>query len=263
MNFKFLVLLLILFSTSNMHLLGQDKKDVTPESVIGRFIEKIGGEKWFTLTSRKEYAFVEYEEDKNAIIPANSHDRIMIHLNQGRSLEMHGDIKNLKSVLVYKPDCNWYYSSASQVVKFFGPEPIKFKHKFPRTELMEALNLEPVKTVYIEDTLYRVDFKDTRQLDGKQSLFFGMNSGLLYKRRFNSKNEVQWEFHFSSYIASHGYAEPRLVRLTSNGKGYFSILVESIAYNVEIDTEILNPPIPCKNYDDFNRLEFPYILNLK
>jgi hypothetical protein len=257
------MLALVFFSISNKSLLGQDKKDVTAENVIDRFVEKIGGEKWLSLTSRKEYGFVEYEEDRNAIIPSKSYDRIMIHLNQGRSLEMHGDITNLKSVLVYKPDCNWYYSSASQVVKFFGPEPIKFKRKFPRTELMEALNLEPVKTVYIEDTLYRVDFKDIRQLDGIQSLFFGMNSGLLYKREFISKNEVKWEFQFSNYKTSNGYVEPRLIKLTSNGEGYFSIVVESITYNIEIEQELFNPPIPCKNFDDFERLEFPYILNLK
>ncbi|MFN7791440.1 MAG: hypothetical protein ACK5NM_02725, partial [Cyclobacteriaceae bacterium] len=157
---------------------------------------------------------------------------------------------------------NWYYSNRSQVVKFFGPEPVKFKITLPRTELMEILNLEPMKNVYIEDTLYRVDYKDIRQLDGKHSLFFGANSGLLYKRGYTSKNDVRWEFHFSNYTDSQGFSEPHQIKLTSNGKDFLSIAVKSILYNIEIDTNIFTPPIPCKNEDDFKHLEFPYTLEV-
>jgi hypothetical protein len=260
--FKFLVPLVFLLNTSDKTLFAQRKSDLAPEAIIDEFIEKIGGEKWRSLKSRKEYAFVEYEEDKNSIIPAKSYDRIKINLNPGMSIEVHRVSTNLGSILVFKPECNWYYSSRSQIVKFFGPEPVKFKNKFPRTELMEVLNLEPMKTAYIEDTLYRVDFKDVRQLDGKHSLFFGLNSGLLYKRSYTSKNDVHWEYHFSNYTESQGFSEPHLVKLTSNGKDYFNISVESVLYNIEIDLEVFIPPIPCRNYDDFTHLEFPYILNL-
>lgn len=259
---KLLVLLISLFNTYDRTLFAQKKSDLTPEAIIDKFIVKIGGEKWRSLKSRKEYAYVEYEEDKNSVIPTKSFDQIKINLNPGMSIEVHKVFGDLRDILVFKPECNWYYSSGSRIVKFFGPELIKFKNTFPRTELMEILNLEPMKKVYIEDTLYRVDFNDMRQLDGKQSLFFGMNSGLLYKRTMTSKTDVHWEFHFLNYTESQGFSEPRLVKLTSNGKDYFNIVVKSIVYNVEIDPSVFNPPIPCKNEDNFKHLEFPYTLEV-
>jgi hypothetical protein len=255
---KFLVLFLFSFTTSDRNLSGQKVSDLAPEMVIDEFIRKTGGEKWRNLKSRKEYAFVEYEEDKNSILPTLSHDRIKINVQPEKSIEVHKVSGDLSSLLVYKPDCNWYYSNRSQVVKFFGPEPVKFKNTLPRTELLEILNLEPMKTVYIEDTLYRVDYKDMRQLDGKHSLFFGMNSGLLYKRGYTSKNEVRWEFHFSNYTESQGFFEPHQIKLTSNGNSFLNIAIKSIQYNIEIDANIFTPPIPCKNEDHFKHLEFPY-----
>lgn len=257
---QFLAPLIFLFNASSKTVFAQKKSDLTPETIIDKFIVKIGGEKWRSLKSRKEYAYVEYEEDKYSVIPTNSYDQIKINSNFGISIEVHKVFGAIRSILVFKPECNWYYSSASQIVKFFGPEPIKFKNTFPRTELMEILNLEPMKKVYIEDTLYRVDFKDIRQLNGKQSLFFGMNSGLLYKRSMSSKTDVQWEFHFLNYTESQGFSEPHLIKLTSNGKNYFTIAVKSILYNVDIDPNVFNPPIPCKNEDTFKHLELPYML---
>jgi hypothetical protein len=259
---QILISLLFLFNASGKNLFGQTKSDLSPEAIIDKFIGKIGGEKWLQLKSRKEYAFVEYEEGKNSIIPTKSDDRIKVDSQPGQSIEVHNFSGNLRSILVLKAECNWHYSSSSQMVKFFGPELIKYKNTFPRTELMEILNLEPMKKVYIEDTLYRVDFKDIRQLDGKQSLFFGIASGLLYKRSMMSKNEVRWEFHFSNYTEAQGFSEPRLVKLTANGKNYFTIAVKSILYNTEIDSNLFNPPIPCKNEDTFKHLEFPYMLDL-
>lgn len=260
---KFLILIPLLLNAFSINLLGQGqiKSDLDSEIILDKFIRKIGGEKWQGLKSRKEYAYVEYEEDKNSIIPTKSYDRIKVNLHPGKFIELH-EFTDRKTILTFKPECNWYYSSRSQVVKFFGPEPIKFKHVFPRTELMEVLNLEPIKKVYIEDTLYRVDFKDTRQLDGKQSLFFGMNSGLLYRRGYRSKNDVHWEFHFSDYIESEGLSEPRQIKLTSNGDDFLIISVKSVLYDIDVDTHIFNPPVPCRNEDDFVPLEFPYFLDL-
>lgn len=254
---RFLVLLITIFHTNDYTVYGQKKSDLKPEAVIEEFIQKIGGEKWRSLKSRKEYADVQYDEDKNSIIPTISHNRIRINVQPTRTIEVHKISGSLRSMLVFKPDCNWYYSGRSQVVKFFGPEPVKFNDTFPRTELMEVLNLEPMKNVYIMDTLYRLDFKDIRQLNGTHSLFFGMNSGLLLKRMYTSKNEVTWEYHFSEYTESQGFFEPYMVKLTSNGKDFLSITTRSILYNVEIDANIFNPPIPCKNEDSFKHLEFP------
>jgi hypothetical protein len=256
------ILVLILFFSSERDLFGQKKSDLAPEIIVNTFIRKIGGEKWLDLKSRKEFARVEYEEDKDSIIPIKDYDRIKVNLNPGNSIETHEFIDR-KTTLVFKTECNWYYSTRSQVIKFFGPEPIKFKQTFPRTELMEVLNLEPINKVYIEDTLYRVDFKDARQLDGKQSLFFGMVSGLLYKRGYKSKNDVHWEFHFSNYTELQGFSEPHQVKLTSNGKDFLTISIKSILYDVDVDPHIFNPPIPCRNKDDFKRLEFPYFIDLK
>ncbi len=258
----FLAPLIFLFNTSGTTLFAQKKSDLTPEAIIDRFIVKIGGEKWRSLKSRKENAYVEYEEDKNSVIPNKSDDRIKIDLTPGLSIEVHNFSGDLRNIFVFKPECNWYYSSGSRIVKFFGPELITFKNTFPRTELMEILNLEPMKKVYIEDTLYRVDFNDIRQLNGKQSLFFGMNSGLLYKRTMTSKTDVHWEFHFLNYKESQGFSEPHLIKLVSNGKDFFSIAVKSILYNVEIDPNVFNPPIPCKNENDFKHLELPYTLDV-
>lgn len=259
---NYLIFLLFLFNALHTNLAAQKKSGLEPQVVIDKFIKKTGGEKWRTLKSRKEYAYVEDAEDKNSIIGTGSYERVKINTQQGKSLELH-EYPDRSTMLVYKSNCNWYYSSRSQVVKFFGPEPIRFKHTFPRTELMEVLNLEPMKKVYIEDTLYRVDFKDARQLDGQHSLFFGMNSGLLYKRGYTSKNEVRWEYHFSDYKISQSFYEPRQVKLTSNGKDFLHISVKSIQYNGEIDKEVFNPPIPCKNENDYKRLEFPYLLEIE
>ena len=149
----FLAPLIFLFNTSGTTLFAQKKSDLAPEAIIDKFIVKIGGEKWRSLKTRKEYAYAEYEEDKNSVIPTKSYDQIKINLNPGMSMEVHKVYGDLRDILVFKPECNWYYSSGSRIVKFFGPELIKFKNTFPRTELMEILNLEPMKKVYIEDTL--------------------------------------------------------------------------------------------------------------
>ena len=259
---QFLAPLIFLFNAPDKTVFAQEKSDLTAETIIDKFIVKVGGDKWRSLKSRKEYAYVEYEEDKNSVIPTKSYDQIKINLNPGMSIEVHKVFGDLRDILVIKPECNWYYSSGSRIVKFFGPELIKFKNTFPRTELMEILNLEPMKKVYIEDTLYRVDFNDRRQLDGEQSLFFGMTSGLLYKRTMTSKTNVHWEFYFLNYTKSQGFSEPRLVKLRSNGKDYFNISVKSIIYNAEIDPSVFNPPIPCKNEDTFKHLEFPFTLDV-
>lgn len=260
-SYRIIFLSILVLFTSEKSLFGQQKSDLAPEMIVDEFIEKIGADKWRTLKSRKEYAYVAYEEDKNSIIPTKSYNRIKINLQPGEFIELH-EYTDRKTILAFKPECNWYYSSRSQVVKFFGPEPVKFKYTFPRTELMEVLNLESLKRVYIEDTLYRVDFKDARQLDGKQSLFFGVTSGLLYRRSYISKNAVHWEFHFSDYTESQGLSEPRQIRLKSNGNDFLIISVKSVLYDVDVDPHIFNPPVPCRNADDFVRLEFPYLLDL-
>jgi len=128
---------------------------------------------------------------------------------------------------------------------------------------MEILNLEALKGVYQVDTLYQIDFKDARQLDNKHSLFFGQESGLLFKRSYVSQNEVLWEFHFSDYKESQGFLEPYQIALTSNGKDYQTYTIKSILYDSEIDPQVFDPPIPCKNENDFIRLEFPYKLNVE
>jgi len=258
---KFLPLLLLL-DVLEGSLFAQQKNDLTPKIVIDTFISKIGGDKWLTLKSRKEYAFVESEEDKNSILPSKSYERIRIFLCPGMFIDAHRYSEYQQTIFVFKPECNWYYSSRSQVIKFFGPEPIEFKNAFPRTELTEVLNLEAMKKVYIEDTLCRVDFKDIRQQDGKQSLFFGINSGLLYKRSYTSKNDVHWEYHFGIYKESQGFYEPHRITLTSNGEDYLTISVNSIVYNNEVDPNVFAPPVPCKNVDDFSHLEFPFELVL-
>ncbi len=255
-------LLVVTWVSGPLTLTGQPKAEIAPQEVISRFIEKTGAARWSHWGTRKEYAWVEYEDERDAIVPSRSYDRIRVDLSPGSSLELHTAQGSLRSVLVYKPNCNWYYSNASQVVKFFGPEPITFDTSYPRTELMEVLNLKTFPTVYQADTLYRVDFNDLRQRDGKQSLFFGIRSGLLYKRSFLSKTEVLWEYHYRNYQETHGFFEPRRIRLTSSGEGFFTITIKSVQYQVDVDTALFIPPVPCKNTDDFQRLNFPYAISL-
>jgi hypothetical protein len=258
-----LTISLISFFVMNSSLLhAQKRSQLSPEIVIDKFISRIGGDKWLSLQSRKEYASVHYENDRNSIIDNKNSDRILASLSPGVSIELHTGFTGTKSILVYKPDCNWYYSGGSLIVKFFGPESIKFKTKFPRTELMEILNLEPMKEVVIEDTLYKVNFVDTRQLDGKQSLFFGVKSGLLYKRTMTSKTNVHWEYNFNNYTESQGFYEPYVVSLKGDGKDFLKLEIKSIFYNEKIDPAIFDPPIPCKNYDDFTYLDFPYKIEI-
>jgi len=259
---KIMISMIVLFNCSEAALFAQTKVDIKPQEIIDKFIEKTGGEKWLKLESRKEYAYVLKEDDKKSIIPTQSYDRIKITMQPGRLFEYH-DYSDRNTILSYNPNCNWYYSSRSQVVKFFGPERIEFRSVFPRSELMEVLNLETLKTVYLQDTLYQIDFKDSRQLDNKHSLFFGKESGLLFKRSYMSKNEVFWEFHFSDYKESQGFLEPYQIMLTSNSEKYQTYTIRSILYNVEIDTQVFNPPISCKYENDFKRLEFPYNLDVE
>ncbi|MFM7858525.1 MAG: hypothetical protein ACKO96_43050 [Flammeovirgaceae bacterium] len=255
--------LIFLFVVISSRLHAQKRSQLSPEIVIDKFISRIGGDKWLSLQSRKEYASVRYENDKNSILNTKNSDRILASMSVGFSIELHTGVTGTNSILVYKPDCNWYYSGGSQIVKFFGPESIKFKTRFPRTELMEILNLEPMKEVVIEDTLYKVNFIDTRQLDGKQSLFFGVKSGLLYKRTMRSKTNVLWEYNFDDYTESKGFYEPYVVSLKGDGKDFLKLEIKSIFYNEKIDPAIFDPPVRCKNYDDFTYLDFPYKIEIK
>lgn len=257
-NISLLLLLIVLSSSPSA---GQQKADLKPRQIIDIFLEKTGGENWHELSSRKESSAVTFEEDHYKVVPTKSYDRIKINFQSIETVEVHNFPSGRQTVLAYKPDCNWYYSSTSQVIKFFGPEPIKFQTTYPRTELMEILNLEP-KNLAIEDTLYRIDFKDARQLDGIQSLFFGKNSGFLHKRGYTSKNGVQWEYQFSHYQGSQGFTEPYLIELFSNGNRYFAIEIQSIHYNVEIDPSVFEPPAPCENQDSFQALDIPYVFPL-
>lgn len=109
---------------------------------------------------------------------------------------------------------------------------------------MEILNLEPLKEVYVEDTLYRLDFR--------HSLFFGQKSGLLYKRKYINKNTNEWKCHFSDYKLSQGIMEPRFIQLKNGGENYLDITIDHISYNTEIDPEVFLPPEGCKNFDTFN-----------
>ena len=109
-----------------------------PQDIIEKFVQISGGKEWTNLKTRKEYSYVQMEEDKSAIIPINSYNRTTVFSDQGNSLELH-DYGDHQTMLIYKPKCNWYYSSNSQTVKFFGPEPIHFNSTFPRNELLEVL----------------------------------------------------------------------------------------------------------------------------
>jgi len=119
------VSIFLLINSSQIELFAQTKADIKPQEIIDKFIEKTGGEKWLKLESRKEYAYVQSEDDKNSIIPTKNYERIKITMPPGKLFEYH-EYHGRNTILSYKPRCNWYYSSRSQVVKFFGPEPIKF-----------------------------------------------------------------------------------------------------------------------------------------
>ncbi|NQZ79140.1 MAG: hypothetical protein HRT61_23930, partial [Ekhidna sp.] len=162
---KYVVLFLVYMISYSAQ--SQEKIKMNADSIIDNFIEIIGGDKWKNLESRIEKGFVENHRDQasNNPIPQTS-TRTTYYKAPHYFLEYKDSFFQGKLVLTYQPECNWYYSQKVPLLYFFGPDPIKFESKFPRTELLEAFNLKAKEQVYIVDSLVRVDFLDKRRKDG-------------------------------------------------------------------------------------------------
>lgn len=253
----FTVLLFLSLSLS-----AQVKSELSAKKVIKNFTEAIGGFNWKELKSREESSFVNWEEGKDMIVYIKDYNRKKINLYPGNSMDFHQYLSGKTTMYVDKTDCNWYHSSQSNILKFFGPDLVEFKDQFPQTELMDILNLTPRRQVYIEDTLLRVDFIDQRMLKETHSLYFGQKSGLLYKRRYVNKNTSEWEYHFGRYEEQQGILEPRFIQLKSNGENFLSITIDDIKYNIAIDKKLFIPPGGCKNEDTLQYLDETYVPDL-
>ena len=257
MNYKiFLATTLLSLSTIS---LCQEKVKLRADSIINNFIEKIGGANWKNLKTRIEKGVVEYHEsgEHASIIPKSS-TRSTYYKAPFYYLDFKDSFFLEKRILCLRPECNWYYTEKSSMVKFFGSDPIKYRTDFPRTELLEILNLKFKKQVYQVDSLLRVDFKDSRQKDGIQSLYFSIKTGLLVKRSSLSNNDVLWEFYFSNFRENNGLKEAYKIDLFGSGEPYFTISIDSIMYNEELDLSMFDPPVKCRNTDSFEILDNPY-----
>ncbi|MEL6560855.1 MAG: hypothetical protein AAFQ94_21855 [Bacteroidota bacterium] len=246
----------------SIQLTAQTKSYISPKKVIQDFVEATGGFNWKELKSREENSFINWEEGKNMVVSFKDYNRKKINLYPGNSMDFHQYLSGKTTIYVDKTDCNWYHSSQSNILKFFGPDVVDFKDHYPQTELMDILNLTPRKQVHIEDTLLRIDFIDKRMLKDTHSLYFGQKSGLLYKRKWINKNSNEWEYEFSEYKEKQGISEPRFIQLKNNGENFLSITIDDIKYNVEIDKKLFTPPGGCKNEDTYQYLDETYVPEL-
>ncbi|WP_421874747.1 hypothetical protein [Marinoscillum sp.] len=245
---------------------GWTQQKLTAEDVIGRFLEATGGkERWLNLDSRVEKCLItKYETDGSFGVNQSIKAQTIYYQSPDQFLEHTFSTKNLyhsESILFKIRTCAWYYTSNTNSVVFFEPEPITFAKEFPRTYLMEALNLEPIKKVKEEDGMYRVDFKDDRQDGGVQSLFFDKETFLIKRRSYVTKSTMTpWTFTFEEYQSSGGFKEPRKVELKGGGEPFMTIAVSEISYDVILNPDLFKPPVPCDGGGKMVSLDAPYQL---
>ena len=237
---------------------SQTETKLKSKEVIRRFIDQTGGGQWRKLKSRQESSFVDYEEDKEDMIRLKSYDMAKLTNDKGQVIETHQFLSGKASAMVFGPDCSWFYSNNSETVTVLSSTIIKYRTDYPRTTLMEILNLEARKEVYAEDTLYRVDFVDTRMKDDTHSLYFGQQSGLLYKRKYINKNGAVWEYCFSEYKEHQGFMEPYVTELRSEGNMFFTVRTDIINYNVIYDDGVFTPPFACNEAADYESFNIVY-----
>lgn len=256
------VLSVILLFTNIQLLTAQQKPKITAQNVIDQYLEVLGGaERWRNLKTRVENGWVVQHEPDATYVPVIPKDvtRTNFFLAPNYHLELKNSFFLKTLIMCFRPKCNWLYSEKTSSVYFFGPEPIEFENKFPRTEALEALNLKMINQVSKEDSLYRIDFKDKRQSDGVQSLYFDEKTNFLVKRTFLSNTDVFWEIVLSDYRQKDGFIEPYKIEYISSGIPYMSIVISTISYDTQLDPMMFDPPIPCKNSSSSELLESPFI----
>jgi hypothetical protein len=224
-------------------------------------LQAIGGrEQWQNLRSRvADMIVIRYDASNSMLKSDKISSQTNFFLAPANHLEL--TIENLKqSIYCLHDDCNWYYSEKINYLHFFGPEPIHFDNAYPRVNALEVLNLKMINKVVIEEGMYRIDFKDGRQKDGIQSLYFDRESYLVMKRSSLSNNEVRWSFIYENYQQKEGYTEPYLIKLMANNDIYMTYQVEEIDYSVKLNPALFDPPKPCKDAPGYEILDAPHYL---
>jgi hypothetical protein len=242
---------------------AQPKAGIKAEEVIANYLKAVGGSTaWQGLQSRvADMAVVRYDEPSGITIAKKIQSQTNFYLAPDNHLELTID-KLQQSIFCLRNGCNWYYSEKANLLAFFGPEPIHFDKTFPRVNALEVLNLKMINKVVVEDNQYRIDFKDARQKEGIQSLYFDMESYLVVKRSYPSKTDVRWTFMYDNYQMKNGFMEPYFITLKANDDIYMTYEVKSIDYNIGLGELLFTPPKPCKNESHYERLDTPFFLNI-
>ena len=242
------------------------QSSLTAKEVIGRFLENTGGkERWLNLDSRIERSqIIRYEESQNFQLNNALQAQASYYQSPDRYLEHTFTTKknsHSESVLYKSKKCPWYYHSDLNSIVFLESEPITFSNDFPRTYLMEPLNLKVVQKVTEEDNMYRVDFIDDRQEGGVQSLYFDKETFLIQKRSFVTKSTMTpWVFTFEDYQTTDGYVEPRLIKLYGGDEPFMTIEVKEIIYGAVLNTDLFEPPVKCTGKASTVLLDAPFYL---
>lgn len=256
-------LILLLLFIINLNFAKAQKKQLSANEIVNNYLEAIGGrEKWETLQSRVEDGFVFYpiEEGSSSLITKDE-TRKRYDLSPGYHLEKKNSFLNETTIMSYKSDCNWFYSEKISTLHFFGLEPAKMATDYPRTEALEALNLKMIRKVEEDSLCYKIDFKDIRQANGIQTLYFDKETFLLSKRTFLSKTDVLWEYTFEDYRIKDGFKEPYTIYFKANDDLFLTYKIDEIVYNSTLAQKMFEPPVPCRNFPSSEVLDVPFFFN--
>ncbi len=239
---------------------------LTAKEVIEKFIENTGRkERWLNLDSRIERSqIIRYDKSQNFQLDNALQAQASYYQSPDQYLEHTFTTKknsHSESVLFKSRKCPWYYHSDINSIIFLESEPITFSYNFPRTYLMEPLNLKAVQKVTEEDNMYRVDFIDDRQEGGVQSLYIDKETFLIQRRSFVTKSTMTpWVFTFEDYQTTDGYVEPRLIKLFGGDEPFMTIEVSEIIYGALLNIDLFNPPVKCTGKASTVMLEASFYL---
>lgn len=219
-------------------------EDMTAKDVLSQHFEAIGGKKhWKSLESRKaEEIITTYTGRTEAV------DQILyfknFYKNPGKYLKTWTE-SIFYNLIVFTPDCSWFYFDERQSVQFYPNGIIKDK-KWPQIEAVKIVNFPMIDSLIIENSLYRIDFWEEKW-NRILSVYFDPHTFLINKHSYVNPGETALhEYYYSDYREKDGYVEPYLIDNYVDGVKFKSSEMTSIEYNIDIDETIFDPPVPCQ-----------------
>ena len=78
------------------------------------------------------------------------------------------------------------------------------------------------------------------------------------KRMSVDQSSTKWEHQFKDYREKDGLKEPYIIELIGGGEPFQTIQIDAISYNENLDSDMFDPPMPCKNFPSREVMENPY-----